>query len=340
MGAIRPGGGGGGSSGPTTPALALLDAGNPDTFVTLNGSGVGAALSSDDARAAMEAAAIPTAGADASRPAATVATLGALYTATDTAARYLCESDGSGGARWVVAGRYGYEGRDTTCARLQAARSAVSNVSISAGSILSGAMLFSLAALPSSGVILVSVAEAGTGNGWHLRIGDDAGSRGTLASYRLGTGTATALLTGAVAAADNALHCLVWTWDGVTVRYSWDGGTVQVIAALGGTYHPPISGDPLRLGVSTAASPTYPSPSVQPVALRAYSTVLSDADLVAVAATRTAYRLAAPSAGTLVADVSAAQWWGMSSPASTVIDAADTARRWRMVGALSLQGQS
>ena len=30
----------------------------------------------------------------------------------------------------------------------------------------------------------------------------------------------------------------------------------------------------------------------------------------------------------------------VSAPASTVIDAADSARRWRMVGALSLQGQS
>ena len=35
----------GGSSGPTTPALALLDAGNPSTFVTLDSSGEGTALS-------------------------------------------------------------------------------------------------------------------------------------------------------------------------------------------------------------------------------------------------------------------------------------------------------
>jgi hypothetical protein len=38
-------GGSSGSSGPTTPALALLDAGNPSTFVTLDGSGEGTSLS-------------------------------------------------------------------------------------------------------------------------------------------------------------------------------------------------------------------------------------------------------------------------------------------------------
>lgn len=43
MGAIRPGGGG--SSGPTTPALALLDAGNPSTLVGLDGDGEGTSLS-------------------------------------------------------------------------------------------------------------------------------------------------------------------------------------------------------------------------------------------------------------------------------------------------------
>lgn len=293
----------GGASLPTTPALALLDAGNPDTFVTLNGSGVGAALSSDDARAAMEAAAIPTAGADASRPAATVATLGALYTATDTAARYLCESDGSGGARWVVAGRYGYEGRDTTCARLQAARSAVSDVSISAGSILSGAMLFSLAALPSSGVILVSVTASATGNGWHLRIGDDAGSRGTLASYRLGTGTATALLTGAVAAADNALHCLAWTWDGVTVRYSWDGAAVATASHTSGTMTDGIG--PVRFGA--IASGPFPA-NADLAAVKLWSTAVGDTDLVTVAAAYASGRIPDVAGGTVAFDWHAARY--------------------------------
>ena len=206
-------------------------------------------------------------------------------------------------------------------------------------------MLLLPVATPSGVEILAMHSDTATtaGRGWHLRCGDNAGARGEFSVYLRGlAGNAVTQLPGAdFGGALNVPHvfaCAI-TAGGV-VRYSWDGGTVRVIAALGGTYNPPISGDPLRLGVSTAASPTYPSPSVQPVALRAYSTVLSDADLVAVAATRTAYRLAAPSAGTLVADVSAAQWWGMSSPASTVIDAADTARRWRMVGALSLQGQS
>ncbi len=44
-GAVVNGGGGGGASLPTTPALALLDAGNPSTLVGLDGSGEGTALS-------------------------------------------------------------------------------------------------------------------------------------------------------------------------------------------------------------------------------------------------------------------------------------------------------
>lgn len=109
-------GGSGGSSGPTTPALALRDLANTSEAVIIGEDGVGATLPAsvlvqsgltDDpagSRAAMDAAAIPTAGLDAARPSPTTSILGALYSATDTGVRYLCESDGSGGARWVVLG--------------------------------------------------------------------------------------------------------------------------------------------------------------------------------------------------------------------------------------------
>jgi hypothetical protein len=69
-----------------------------------------------------------------------------------------------------------------------------------------------------------------------------------------------------------------------SVRYSWDGGAVASVAALSGTYAPPTSGDPLRIGVSTLGN--APATTIQPVAMRWYSTELSDADLVAVAASR------------------------------------------------------
>ena len=49
------GGASGGSSGPTTPASALLDAGNPSTLVGLDGSGVGTELSYAATRTAIAA---------------------------------------------------------------------------------------------------------------------------------------------------------------------------------------------------------------------------------------------------------------------------------------------
>lgn len=117
-----------------------------------------------------------------------------------------------------------------------------------------------------------------------------------------------------------------------TLRYSWDGGAVQAIAAPTGTYAPPQSGDPLVIGQRSGANGAT---SIQPIALRTYSTVLSDADLVAVAAERTSYRLAAPSAGTLTTDLAAAQFRG----AATVIERA-SGQRWRLVGALLVHEQS
>lgn len=48
MGAIRPGGGSSGGSGPTTPALALLDAASPNEVVILDESGEGASASFED----------------------------------------------------------------------------------------------------------------------------------------------------------------------------------------------------------------------------------------------------------------------------------------------------
>ena len=246
---------------------------------------------------------IGTAGADASRPAATTGLIGSTYTATDTAVRYLCESDGSGGARWCVVGRHQYEGRDTTCARMGGTRAATSDVSISAGTILSGAMVFSLGALPSDGRYLLTCNAPATGNGWRLSIGDVSGARGRLMSYRQGMGTAFAELTTAVAAADNAMHCIAWSWDGATVRYSWDGAAVATASHGSGTMS--AGTGPIRIGADAFFTG---APNADIAAIKLWSTLVGDADLEAIAAAYATGRIPDVAGSTVVFDWHAARY--------------------------------
>ena len=190
---------------------------------------------------------------------------------------------------------------------------------------------------PSGAEVIAAHADTTSVRGWHLRSGDTAGDRSELSLYMHGlNATAIVRLTPATwSGATLTPHVLaVAITAGKVVRYSWDGGTVTATAALSGTYDPPTSGDPFRIGCVTDGPPgTAVSVSCQVVQLRAYSTVLSDADLVAVAATRTAYQLATPSAGTLTADIHVRQLAAVGCIASaTVLDRANTARRWRVVG--------
>jgi len=244
---------------------------------------------------------IGTAGADASRPAASTGLIGSTYTATDTATRYLCESDGSGGARWCVAGRHQYEGRDTTCARMGGTRRATSDTSTTASTILSGAVVYSVGALPGSAVILVSVESGG---GWQIQFGGNAGDRGLLQSYRAGMGTATVNLTGATAAADNALHCLAWTWDGTTVRYSWDGGAVATASHTSGTMTGATT--PVRYGANGGG--TF-APDADLAAVKLWTTAVGDAGLEAAALAGAATgRIPDPAGATCVHDWHAARY--------------------------------
>lgn len=194
------------------------------------------------------------------------------------------------------------------------------------------ALIYPIAA-PSGVVILAQHADAinEVTRGWHLRAGDNVSSRGELRLFMIGlNGGATIPLTGAdFTSSTGAPHVLAVTvLVDQTVRYSWDGGTVQTKAALAGTYVPPASGDPLRIGVSTLSN--APSTTIQPVAMRWYSTVLSDADLVAVAADRASYRLTDPSAGTLVCSFDARRTRGVQ----TYPDPVNASIRWRVVGSL------
>lgn len=78
----------------------------------------------------------PTAGLDTARPSPT---LGAIYTATDTGLRYLGESDGAGGTRWVALGSRWGEGRDTSAVLVSTSVTATSSITIDSGTAVSGA---------------------------------------------------------------------------------------------------------------------------------------------------------------------------------------------------------
>ncbi len=197
--------------------------------------------------------------------------------------------------------------------------------------------LFRPTGMPSDARIMVQHMDSGSNTrGWELRYGDNGGDRGLLALllYGMNSNSPTDLTGATFNGALDVPHVLaIAITAGGVPRYSWDGGAVTALTALSGTYVPPISGDPFTIGSRSGGN--YPADKAQIVQFRAYSTVLSDADLVAVAATRTSFVLADPSAGTLTTDL----WAPNASGFGSVLDRADTARRWRVNGELKAQEQ-
>lgn len=305
MGGPISGGGGGGMSNPMTTADDLIVGGASGTPTRLAVGAESTVLTVSSGVPAWVAPAssgvqIGTAGADAARPAATTGLISSLYTATDTAVRYLCESDGAGGARWCVAGRHQYEGRDTTCARMGGTRSATSDTSTVASTILSGAIVFALGTLPGDACILVSISAPGAG--WQVEIGRDATNRGRVGIYAFGFGTPDVLFAGAVAAADSALHCIAWTWDGTTVRWSWDGSAVATVSHVSGTLTSATA--PVRY----AANHILPyAPDGDLAAVKLWSTAVGDAGLEAASLAGVAGRITDPAGATCVLDWHAAR---------------------------------
>jgi hypothetical protein len=267
----------------------------PQPLGTAAAGSTGEASDAGHVHALPAAVAIGTAGADAARPAASTGLIGSLYTATDTHTRYLCESDGAGRARWCVAGRHQYEGRDTTCARMGGTRSATSDTSTVASTILSGAIVFALGTLPGDARILVSISAPGAG--WQVEIGRDATRRGRVGIYAFGFGTPDVLFDGAVAAADSALHCIAWTWDGTTVRWSWDGSAVATVSHVSGTL------TSATVPVRYAANHTLPyAPDGDLAAVKLWSTAVGDAGLEAASLAGVAGRITDPAGATCVLD--------------------------------------
>lgn len=252
-----------------------LDAGD---FYVSDGAGVVPASSvAATVRAEIGVAAIPTAGVDASRPAASVATLGALYTATDTGVRYLCESDGAGGARWAVVGARGTEGRDTTSVLLDGSRGDTS-ATIVGSTVASFALVFAMRSSPGAVSVLLTVNPNTGTQGMQLDIGRDATDRYLLGMFRYGFGTTQVYLTGAtITASPTTLHCIAVTLSGATVRYSLDGAAVATVS--NGTGAADVGTAALRLGQSGAG--LAPADAwLTSVAL--WSTAVGDSDLVAV----------------------------------------------------------
>lgn len=117
--------------------------------------------------------------------------------------------------------------------------------------------------------------ETGSGQ-CQLRFGDDAGDRYRAEIYVGGFVPLPAECT----FADDALHVLSLSCTGGDYRSSWDGGAVQVTAI--GSTPAPISSAALVIGADTSGN--YGAPQIQIADVIYYGSVLSDADLVAVAA--------------------------------------------------------
>jgi len=140
-----------------------------------------------------------------------------------------------------------------------------------------------------TGVEIVACHASGASNrGWVLDFGRNAGSRRQCGIYLFGmNGGAGVQLTGAEFTIGSPYVIAIVVKADKSVRYSVNGGAVQTIAALSGTYAPPTSADTYDFGSTRAfASLTsfYPLTSALLGEVRTYSTELSDADLVAACA--------------------------------------------------------
>lgn len=245
---------------------------------------------------------IGTAGADADRLAATTGLIGSIYTGTDTAVRYLCESDGAGGARWCRVGGNGTEGRDTTGIITGASRNASGDTNIDGSTVTGFAVCFSLAALPIGGRILFSVLQAGP-TGFQLEIGEDGVDRGLLGIYRSGLSSARRVFTGAtVAGALNAPHCIAVRFDGANTRYSLDGAGVLEVTDTGTATH---GTTPVRLNTNGAGGA---GPDADHLGFKLWSTALTDPDLVAISGAYATGRIPDVAGATIVSDWHAARY--------------------------------
>lgn len=325
--------GGGGASLPATPAAALLDAASPSTVLGLNASGVGEALSASAARSRI--AVVPSDATPLVESGGGAAGSSADYARAD---HVHPAAGGGGGSTWLslYGGTALYMGGDSATGWAQADRfSASAAAAVPAfGPGQSLVVCLYPGATPTGTEVITSHIATGAARGWYLSVGSNAGARRRLAIFFTGlNGGADLYLTSSDFTVGAAYVIAIVVLADKSVRYSVNGGTVQTIAALSGSYTAPTSSDTFRVGSLTEFSPTfYPPVSVLVGAVRCYSTELSDADLVAACAGVATASIPTVATGTVSADFSAAAFAGgrrviAASPTPTWVAAGNPAIR-------------
>lgn len=189
-------------------------------------------------------------------------------------------------------------------------------------------------ATPTGSEMIIAHTTAAAARGWYVSLGSNAGARTRVGLFFAGlaAGSETSL-TGSEAAAGSSYAIAIVVKADKSIRYSVNGGAVQTVAALAGSYTAPTSADTLRIGSPSEFAPTYyPLTSALVAAIRCYSTELTDADAQAACANRALGTIPTVASGTVTHDFSAAAFVGgvrtvVASPAPTWISAGGVAIR-------------
>ena len=198
------------------------------------------------------------------------------------------QAAGGGSTTWLslYGGTAFYVGGDSATGWAQADR-----FSASAGAVVPAfgpgqSMVMCLMPLATPTTTEVIASHFTAGRGWYVSVGTNAGARRRLAVFFTGlNGSADLYLTSSDFTVGSAYVIAIVVKADKSVRYSVNGGTVQTIAALSGSYTAPTSADVLRVGTSTDFGGLYYPPTSELVGqTNWYSTELSDADLVAACA--------------------------------------------------------
>ena len=268
-GAVINGESGGGDVTPEAVAAALdalyseLPVG--DFLVSSGGSEAAAASEQPAAVRAVIGASGVSSGTDAALPTATTGNIGTIYTATDTGQVYLCESNGSGGARWrnMLTGHL-----DGAALRVAAAAVTQTGTTSRAAPTTATIVIYTrVATLPSG------ISQHGTGNfsgGFQLEIGNNSGDRGLFTLYRTGSSPVRTELTGAsFTGALGVVRGLALHMTASALRWSWNGGAVGSAA---------LTGTPSGTGLPWVGAPSsFHAHDI--VAVRWLAEAASDADL-------------------------------------------------------------
>lgn len=140
--------------------------------------------------------------------------------------------------------------------------------------------LFYALAVPSSVEMLFAHADSLLYRGFQVRVGDNSGARGEIALDMAGINSTTMFqLTGALYTTTGVPHCVAVTMKAdKSVHFAMDGTLQTSLSARTGTYVSPNTTDGFVIGDWVAG--TVPNTSGQFIAIRMFSTELSDADLV------------------------------------------------------------